>query len=79
MTADGRLHLDLPRVEAVTRDVIMGYAWPFELLSVEADVAGWRMLVRGMSHRVIDISIAYATTAAQLRAELKQQLDTAYF
>ncbi len=71
------MHLNLPRVEAVTRHVITGYAWPFELLSVEPDVASWRIRVRDMSHRVIDISIAYATSAAELRARLKERLDTA--
>jgi hypothetical protein len=79
MKMDDGARLDLARVEAIIRDVITGYALPFEILSLDADVTGWRMLVRDMSHRVIDISLTYATSAVQLRAQLKRRLDTVCF
>jgi hypothetical protein len=77
MTSPHVGHLDLARVEALTRDVINAYALPVEILSVDVETFGWRMLLRDMSHCVIDISIAYATSAAELRANLKQRLDAA--
>lgn len=76
---DDSARLDLARVEAVIRDVITGYALPFEVLSLDTEVTGWRVLVRDISHRVINISLMYATSAVQLRAQLKQRLDTVCF
>ena len=76
---DDGAHLDLARVEAVVRDVITGYALPFEILSLDTEVTGWRVLVRDISHRVIEVSLTYATSAAQLSLQLKQRLDTVCF
>jgi hypothetical protein len=72
------MSLDLARVEALIRDVISGYALPLEILDVDTTTEGWRIRARDLSHRVLDISIAYTTTARQLRAQIRKRLDTAY-